>query len=173
MATRKDHHHHHHNKLKHFKTPVDWQLLEKVGDGSFGAVYKLKNVKSGHLAAVKVIGGFQERTIEDVLHEMDILKKLSNQPNVVQFIGAFKFKSKSYGDQLWLVMELCRGGSVTALVKRLIRAGSCLSEDLIAFIIHETLKGLEVLHEKNVMHRDIKGANILLTSNAGVKLVDF
>ena len=109
MAARKDqhhHHHHHHNKLKHFKAPVDWQLLEKVGDGSFGAVYKLKNLKSGHLVAVKVIGGLHERTIEDVLHEVDILKKLSNQPNVVQFIGAFKFKSKSRGDQLWLAMEV-------------------------------------------------------------------
>lgn len=104
MAARKDHHH---GRLKHFKAPVDWQLLEKVGDGSFGAVFKLKNVKSGHLAAVKVIG-LHERAIEDVLPEVDILKKLSNQPNIVQFIGAFKHKSKPYGDQLWLVMEVSR-----------------------------------------------------------------
>lgn len=104
MAARKDHH----NKLKHFKAPVDWELLEKVGDGSFGAVYKLKNLKSGHLAAVKVIGSLQERTIDDILPEVDILKKLSNQANIVQFIGAYKFKSKSYGDQLWLVMEVSK-----------------------------------------------------------------
>ena len=105
MAARREHHH---NRLKNIKAPVDWQLLEKVGDGSFGSVYKLRNLKSGHLAAVKVIGGLNERTIEDLLHEVDILKKLSNQPNIVQFIGAFKFKSKSYGDQLWMVMEVRR-----------------------------------------------------------------
>ena len=117
MATRKEHNH---NRLRAFKSPADWQLLEKVGDGSFGSVYKLKNLKSGHLAAVKVIGELHERAIEDVLHEVDILRKLSNQPNIVQFIGAFKFKSKSYGDQLWLVMEVSRSESKNKINRRCI-----------------------------------------------------
>lgn len=99
------------NTLKQFKSPVDWQILEKIGDGSFGTVYKLRNLKLGHLAAVKVIGALHERTIQDVLLEVDILKRLSNQPNIVQFIGAFKFNSKSDGDQLWVVMEVSQSPS--------------------------------------------------------------
>ena len=77
----------------------------------------------------------------------------------------------SQDDQLWLVMEYCGAGSVTDLVKS-IKAQS-LKEDWIAYICREVLRGLSHLHACKVIHRDIKGQNVLLTDNAEVKLVDF
>uniref|UniRef100_A0A7N4NQY2 non-specific serine/threonine protein kinase n=1 Tax=Sarcophilus harrisii TaxID=9305 RepID=A0A7N4NQY2_SARHA len=74
-------------------------------------------------------------------------------------------------DQLWLVMEFCGAGSVTDLVKN--TKGNALKEDCIAYICREILRGLAHLHAHKVIHRDIKGQNVLLTENAEVKLVDF
>ncbi|XP_072010224.1 myosin-IIIa isoform X4 [Engystomops pustulosus] len=84
----------------------------------------------------------------------------------------FKKDSKT-GDQLWLVLELCNGGSVTDLAKGLLKRGERMNEAIIAYILHEALMGLHHLHSHKTIHRDVKGNNILLTTEGGVKLVDF
>lgn len=76
-------------------------------------------------------------------------------------------------DQLWLVMELCTGGSVTDLAKATLKANQKIDESIIAYIIRETLKALNHLHSNNVVHRDVKGHNILITGDGHVKLIDF
>ncbi|XP_064560158.1 myosin-IIIa isoform X3 [Zonotrichia leucophrys gambelii] len=82
-------------------------------------------------------------------------------------------KDVKNGDQLWLVLELCNGGSVTDLVKGFLKRGERMNELIIAYILREALMGLQHLHENKTIHRDIKGNNILLTTEGGVKLVDF
>ncbi|AWP21047.1 Myosin IIIA isoform 2 [Scophthalmus maximus] len=82
-------------------------------------------------------------------------------------------KDVKCGDQLWLVLELCNGGSVTDLAKGMLRRGDRMDEAIIAYILHEALMGLQHLHVNKTIHRDVKGNNILLTTHAGVKLVDF
>jgi len=76
-------------------------------------------------------------------------------------------------DQLWLVMELCTSGSVTDLAKAVLKANQRLDESIIAYIIRETLKALYHLHSNNVIHRDVKGHNILITGDGHIKLIDF
>ena len=76
-------------------------------------------------------------------------------------------------DQLWLVMELCTGGSVTDLAKAILKANQRIDETIVAFILRETLKALHHLHSNNVVHRDVKGHNILITGDGNVKLIDF
>ncbi|CAF3934467.1 unnamed protein product, partial [Adineta steineri] len=76
-------------------------------------------------------------------------------------------------DQLWLVMELCTSGSVTDLAKSMLKANQRLDESIIAYIIRETLKALYHLHSNNVVHRDVKGHNILITGDGHIKLIDF
>ena len=76
-------------------------------------------------------------------------------------------------DQLWLVMELCTSGSVTDLAKAILKANQRLDEAIIAYIMRETLKALYHLHSNNVIHRDVKGHNILITGDGHIKLIDF
>jgi len=96
----------------------------------------------------------------------------SHHRNIATYYGAFIKKSPNgKDDQLWLVMEFCGAGSVNDLIKSV--KGSSLREDWIAYICKEVLNGLSHLHSHRVIHRDIKGQNVLLTDNAEVKLGRF
>ncbi|GAB1287424.1 TRAF2 and NCK interacting kinase [Apodemus speciosus] len=128
-----------------------------------------RHVKTGQLAAIKVmdVTGDEE---EEIKQEINMLKKYSHHRNIATYYGAFiKKNPPGMDDQLWLVMEFCGAGSVTDLIKNtkgnnIERGVDCLhlQGDLTA--------GLSHLHQHKVIHRDIKGQNVLLTENAEVKL---
>ena len=148
-----------------------FDLVEVVGNGTYGQVYKGRHTKTGQLAAIKVMN-VNEDEEEEIKLEINVLKKYSNHRNIATYYGAFIKKSPpGKDDQLWLVMEFCGAGSVTDLVKA--TKGNTLREEWIAYIAREILRGLAHLHQNKVIHRDIKGQNVLLTDNAEVKLVDF
>ncbi|XP_047281314.1 myosin-IIIa isoform X8 [Homo sapiens] len=156
-----------------FPDPSDtWEITETIGKGTYGKVFKVLNKKNGQKAAVKILDPIHDID-EEIEAEYNILKALSDHPNVVRFYGIYFKKDKVNGDKLWLVLELCSGGSVTDLVKGFLKRGERMSEPLIAYILHEALMGLQHLHNNKTIHRDVKGNNILLTTEGGVKLVDF
>ena len=143
-----------------------FELLEQLGKGSFGSVYKARHRPSGTIVAVKVIPltGEDEDGLEDMRREIALLQECVH-PNVVRYFGSFMGD-----DYLWIVMEHCGGGSVRDVLDA---TKSPLNEPQIAYVCGEALKGLVYLHSVYKLHRDIKCSNILLTDDGFVKLADF
>ncbi|KAI6173699.1 Serine/threonine-protein kinase mig-15 [Aphelenchoides besseyi] len=152
-----------------------FKLIEMVGNGTYGQVYKALHRNTSQMTAIKIMN-INEEEEEEIKMEINMLRRYSlDNPNIAKYFGAFIKKIPSSNgkrlDQLWLVMEFCGSGSVTDLVKS--TKGNSLEEDWIAYICREVLNGLSHLHKHNVIHRDIKGQNVLLTDNSEIKLVDF
>lgn len=148
-----------------------FELVEVVGSGTYGQVYKGRHTETGQLAAIKIMDVTEEEE-EEIKLEINVLKNHSHHQNIATYFGAFIQKMvPGVDDKLWLVMEYCGAGSVTDLVKSTRHLS--LSEDWIAYICREISRGLSHLHASKIIHRDIKGQNVLLTDNAEVKLVDF
>ncbi|XP_046413203.1 myosin-IIIb-like isoform X2 [Neodiprion fabricii] len=150
-----------------------FSLQELIGEGTYGEVYSARDKTTDSLVAVKILENVADN-IEEIEEEYLVLRDLSLHPNIPLFHGIFLKKAPAQEeDQLWFVMELCTGGSVTDLVQGLKKRGKRLTDDQIAYIIRETVEALIYLHSNHCMHRDVKGHNILLTEEARVKLVDF
>ncbi|KAI0501121.1 hypothetical protein KFK09_016064 [Dendrobium nobile] len=142
-----------------------YELLHELGKGSYGAVYKARDLKTSELVAIKVISLTEgEEGYDEIRGEIEMLQQCSH-PNVVRYFGSYQGE-----EYLWIVMEYCGGGSVSDLMNVIEEP---LNEAQIAYICREALKGLAYLHSIFKVHRDIKGGNILLTEQGEVKLGDF
>ncbi|PTB58838.1 hypothetical protein M431DRAFT_74127 [Trichoderma harzianum CBS 226.95] len=151
-----------------------YKLLELIGKGSFGRVYKAVGTKTSQLVAVKVISieegdGIQPGaadTFGDIIKEVNTLKLLSNSGarNVNAVVD-----TQLVGQAVWMVTEYCAGGSVASLM----RPTSGLAERWIIPILREVAEALFWVHKQGIIHRDIKCANVLVTDAGNVQLCDF
>ncbi|KAL0579680.1 hypothetical protein V5O48_002310 [Marasmius crinis-equi] len=140
-----------------------YTLLEKLGTGSFGTVYKAMHNETKQIVAIKQIDlEDSDDDISEIQQEIASLAQCDSE-YVTRYYGSFVVAYK-----LWIVMEFLAGGSCLDLLK----AGT-FSEAHIAVICRELLLGLDYLHTEGTIHRDIKAANVLLSSSGKVKLADF
>ncbi|XP_054738008.1 mitogen-activated protein kinase kinase kinase kinase 5 [Anastrepha obliqua] len=124
---------------------------------------RAKRIQSNELAAIKVIKLEPTDDIQIIQQEIIMMRDCRHK-NIITYYGSYLRR-----DKLWICMEYCGGGSLQDIYQ----VTGPLAEQQIAYMCRETLKGLEYLHTMGKMHRDIKGANILLTEQGDVKLADF
>ncbi|RUS75685.1 hypothetical protein EGW08_016551 [Elysia chlorotica] len=140
-----------------------WQRGMKIGEGTFGKVYNAVNIDTGELMAMKEmkIQPNDQQSLKDLCDEIKNFEGI-NHKNLVKYFGV-----EVHRDEMLMFMEFCDTGSLEEVA----RAG--LSEYIIRRYTHEIVQAVAHLHENNIVHRDIKGANIFLTSQGQVKLGDF
>uniref|UniRef100_A0A8C7CJK7 Serine/threonine-protein kinase TAO3 n=1 Tax=Oncorhynchus kisutch TaxID=8019 RepID=A0A8C7CJK7_ONCKI len=140
--------------------------LHEIGHGSFGAVYFARNSYSKEVVAIKKMSYNGKQTTEkwqDIIKEVKFLEQL-HHPNTIEYKGCYLKDNTA-----WLVMEYCLGSASDLLEVH----KKPLQEVEIAAITHGALQGLAYLHSRNMIHRDVKAGNILLTEPGLVKLADF
>ncbi|KAG4941688.1 hypothetical protein JHK87_045559 [Glycine soja] len=145
-----------------------WKKGKLLGRGTFGHVYVGFNKESGEMCAMKEVTLFSDdakskESAKQLMQEITLLSRLRH-PNIVQYYG-----SETVGDKLYIYLEYVAGGSIYKLLQEYGQFG----ELAIRSYTQQILSGLAYLHAKNTVHRDIKGANILVDTNGRVKLADF
>jgi len=150
----------------------DFKLYEKIGSGAYGTVYKALDTVRNTIVAAKIICIQQQEQWYPFLKEIDMVIDM-NDPTIVNYHGWF-----FSGQTLWIIMEYCAGGSLSDILDALAEENPDTSKPLLeevelAALCHGILQGLCYIHSLNKIHRDIKSANILITSDGLVKLCDF
>jgi serine/threonine protein kinase len=147
-------------------TVTNWRKGELLGSGAYGQVFLGLNTENGQLLAVKQVNLSRERTrtsdalISALEAEINLMSGLVHD-NIVRYIG-----SQRSDLHLNIFLEFVSGGSISSLLKKFGR----FSEKLVRVYVKQILAGLEYLHQNKIIHRDIKGANILITQEGTCKL---
>lgn len=145
-------------------TPL-FRIIEKAGQGASGAVYLAESIIDNQKVAIKQMDLNVQPRKELIITEILVMKD-SQHKNIVNFLDSYLRGSSD----LWVIMEYMEGGSLTEVIEN---NGFKLNERQIATICFESLKGLQHLHKKHIIHRDIKSDNVLLDAKGNVKITDF
>jgi serine/threonine protein kinase len=140
-----------------------FEILAKLGEGSYGSVYKALDKRDGQIVAIKVLE-IESDDAAELQKEINILRECDDE-NIVAYKGSFEKEA-----HVWIAMEYCSGGSICDLMSI---CEKTLSEEQIQVVLKFALRGLAYLHKQKKIHRDIKSGNILLTSEGDCKLADF
>ncbi|XP_074643744.1 serine/threonine-protein kinase 10-like isoform X2 [Tubulanus polymorphus] len=147
------------------KNPEEfWEITGELGDGAFGKVYRARNKETGVEAALKQVEIKDEEDLEDFTVEIDIITAVKHE-NVIGLHEAFL-----WDDKLWMYIEFCGAGALDSIMLDLEKP---LTEPQIKAICRSMCEGLHALHNANIIHRDLKAGNVLLTADGNVKLADF
>lgn len=146
----------------------DFTIDKELGHGSFGMIYRVKSLKTGGVYVIKKINieHLSQKSQKEVIHEAQILKKLDH-PNIVKYFCSFMD-----GKSLCIVMEYINGGDLHKLIRLYQDKKTFLPEPEIWKMAFELSTAIQYLHSKNIIHRDIKTLNILITKDHTIKLAD-
>ncbi|KFO72430.1 Mitogen-activated protein kinase kinase kinase 1, partial [Cuculus canorus] len=160
-----------HTKAKHhYREDAEWLKGQQIGLGAFSSCYQAQDVGTGTLMAVKQVtyvrntSSEQEEVVEALREEIRMMSHL-NHPNIIRMLGATCEKS-NYN----LFIEWMAGGSVAHLLSKY----GAFKESVIINYTEQLLRGLSYLHENQIIHRDVKGANLLIDSTGHrLRIADF
>ncbi len=156
--------------------PIRWQRGEVIGQGAYGTVYLGLNLDTGELMAVKQLDTTEvsEKELGSLENELRMLiagdrsdkftESVLSHPNIVRYLGLERSENT-----LSIFLEFVPGGSIRSLIDKF----GALQEPLVRVYARQLLLGLEYLHRNSIAHRDIKGANVLITNEGVVKIADF
>jgi len=145
------------------------EILKVLGKGRFGEVYKARDTESGELHAVKKIAVDDRTSRHHFVNEIQSLKHCLENQNIINYLGVFSYSNEC---AVGLVLELMDIGSLQDLLHRTTGIPWNKDESILAYISRECLRGLEFLHVRQLIHRDIKTSNILINSQVQIKLSD-
>ena len=140
-----------------------YTIIQKIGQGNYGSVYKVQDKKTGQILAAKICK-IESNNAESFYKEINMLKQC-NSPFILKY-----YSSYIKNNTIWIVLEYCEGGSLLDIMRI---TKSNYTEKEIASIVKMILKGLQFLHAQKKIHRDIKAGNIMMSSEGLVKLGDF
>ena len=143
-----------------------FSIMEEIGSGSFGIVYRVKKINSGQIFAMKSLSKSvlqKQKQLKYAISECKIMKQL-NHPFIVPLY--FAFQTPKY---LYLILELCPNGDLLGLLEK----KGVLDESIARFYLAEVILALEYLHDSEIIYRDLKPANVLIDSDFHAKLADF
>ena len=152
---------------------MDWSRGELIGEGAYGKVYTGLNLRTGEVMAVKCLSlaaGSRRREerahrLEELEREISMYRRLRHE-HIVSYLGAATSEAEGV---MYVFLEYVSGGCIASMLRRFGR----FREDLVRLYVREILLGLEYLHREKIIHRDLKGANILITKDGTAKLADF
>ncbi|CAH1130298.1 unnamed protein product [Ceutorhynchus assimilis] len=145
-----------------------YTLGDLIGQGVFGRVYAAVDTQAPEKKIAIKIQSYEKENQIYVEEEYEILKELGNCVYLISFYGVYM-----KDNQIWFVLERCEGNTALNLVQGLLLKNRRMTEEHIAYILKEVVKGIVYLHENNIIHRDIKASNILLTKEGEIRLCDF
>ena len=149
-----------------------FNIIQKIGRGSSGNVYKALNKEDNHIYAIKQ--SLSKENDDLIKNEINVYKAINNKcDNICKFFDFFQAKNEYGIDCLGIELEYCEYGSIREIIKKGEKMNIIINEIELSCIIYYVLKGIKFLHDLNFIIRDIKGKNILVSRDGGIKLCDF
>ena len=149
-----------------------FEAIQLIGKGSSCKVYTVLSKSDNKLYAIKESSSKENEDI--IKNEVSIFKQLNNEsPYIIHFYDFFKGKNEHNKPCLCIQLEYCEYGNIREILKKGKKLGITITEVEISAIIYMVLQGINFIHKKNLVNRDIKGRNILVGKNGSVKLCDF
>ena len=141
-----------------------FSLIQPIGSGSYGRVYKAIDDRNGRTCAIKIIPALDREILKSALREIQILSSCKSN-YIVDYLGTY-MKS----NELWIIMEHCEFRSLKKIMDWQTRP---FSEDYISAVVYCTLMGINYIHSQKMIHRDVKADNILINETGMAKIADF
>lgn len=141
-----------------------YDIEDKLGHGGFAKVFRVKRKSDGYECALKFIEPKNEKERKIIKNEVGLMQMYSNNDLILKIIETYDYKSR-----LWILVELM-DDAMTAYVQNWYKS---YTENICKYVLKKAIDGLAFLHERNIIHRDIKSDNLLMSVNGDIKLADF